>query len=326
VSLVHILLFQLVLLLPLLSEFTRSTRDGVVFTYKTAFLFLRFSLAFIIIFRITVIWCQWKEKSFRKSKLWVVVKLMASNHLSIPIYLSSMLFLAVLVSPDSFILGSPYLDSFIPDHVRFYFVKNTTVLKGLESAVSLVGLIFMTRFPDNLKICSELTSLIFVRLFMVVFSEFSRRFTRQTEGFECGQQSLHNQFTSDCIRGLIFPFFLLVFSRYKQSRRVPSGLMYNLDMFCKDHQCCEVFYLYLQRKCSFEAKEAYERYIRENFDLQVDSSSIKQSVSIYESFDYSPSPVLVKAFSSFRLTRSFLTLKKIRVSAEEVESIGFTKA
>jgi len=282
-------------------------------------MFLRLSLAFIIIFRITVIWCQWKEKSFRKSKYWVIVKLMGSIHLSIPIFLSSMLFLAALVAPDSFIQGSPYLDSFIPGQVQFYFLKNITVLKGLESVVSLIGLIFMTRFPDNLKIYRELTSLIFVRLCMVIFSEFSRRITRETEGFECGPHS-------DCIRGLIFPFFLLIFSKYKRPRRVPSSLMYNLDMFCKDPQCCEVFYVYLHRKCTFQAKEAYERYIRENFDLKADCSGIKQSVSINESFDHSPSPVLVKAYSDFRLTKSFFTLKKIRVSAEEVESIGFTKA
>jgi len=161
---------------------------------------------------------------------------------------------------------------------------------------------------------------------MVCFSEYNRRFSRQSEGYECFRQSLQDQFTSDCIRGLIFPFFLLIFSRYKQSRRVPSSLMYILDMYCKDPQCCEIFDMYLHKKCSFEVKDAFECYIRLNFNLELEGSSIKSVVSISDSFAHSPCPVLVKAFSDFRLTRSFYTLRKIRVSAEQVESIGFTKA
>lgn len=327
IGIFHIMCYAAVIIVPMVFEIIKkqgwvewgnsTSASEVPFTrYLGKFLLgaARIGIAQTIVLRVVVIYSQWKKNILRKSKYWRFLLILCSQSKAILIGLVLQLLHVGLVYNlgSDMITNKPVLDWYNPSRMRDYQAKNLTILRIFESVLSITGLFLMRNLHDKLNIFREYAFIITVNTCFNWYYEMRRLLVGHSlASTDCAMLSIRSEFIGDMIRSSIFPLILALYCRStEKSMAVPAGFIGSFPDFCRDEQCVSTFKKYLQEKCP----ESTERF---DDSLQtLKHNSILDNPMCLDGF--------TKEFQDFKKTRSFHTLRRLRVEEECISSIGYT--
>lgn len=335
VAMVQVSSYLFIVLIPVLCEVlssvgvikwdnTPTSSAEIPFSRKTAKYLLsvsRIGVSFLTIFRyrsvtprICVIWCQWKAHSIGNLKIFRIIRFMSYQKYALIVTISFLLFSPPLLFNWGFCItfSKPGLDWYDYDLQWAFKAKNLTIVRVLETIVSLIGLYFLRSFPQDLRIAREytiLTSLNFVTNWYYELRKPLLIYYPQQANFDCSFFNIRSEFCGDIIRSVLYTLIIAVFIRVKKVSRVPPDRIHIFQDFCFDQQCVQYFCAYLTTKHRDRLNE---------FSIMVNSMksmSLKEVTFGLEDFQVE--------FNKFKKTVSFHTLKKLREDSNKVEKIGY---
>jgi len=277
------------------------------------------SLAIIstLYFRVFVIWSQWKSYVSKVEKPPWIVSLMSEQRRAIIV----MCLFSLLLNIVGFNWGEDQvvnigaLNWFNPKRLHGYQYKNNTFMRVVELFLFLIAQYMLRDFHENLSVGKELRVLLMINLFSICFYEMVKMLLgpgdRDLFVDECSIFNLNEGANRDLFRALIVTSVLLFFSKQKSVERVPSTFLQNFDDFTKDQECLEYFTKYTKHHNPDAVNDL-------NFlfsDLVIINPNQSRASICSER--------LKKCFEDYKLTKSFNTLRQLRVKNEKVMSKGY---
>lgn len=268
----------------------------------------------MIIFRIIVIWCQWKVHSLGEGRFYRIVKFMSYQKYSLIV-----ITIILLVSPAilfnwgySLTFSKPGLDWYDPDLLLQFQVKNLTTVRVVESIISLAGLYFLRSFPAELRIAKEYTILTSVNFVTNWYYEIRKpilAFYPDTLNFDCSFFNVRSEFCGDMLRSTLFTIVIAAFLKVKRQPRVPPDRIHIFQDFTFDYQCAEVFTRYIAIKHPSRVEELAAMM------HSMKSMTVIELIFDLDSFNHE--------FKAFKQTVAFKALKRMREDSNSVEKIGY---
>lgn len=267
-----------------------------------------------------MIWCNWKRHFYKDA--WFSPLLNKTANQVNSLIGAAILFFLLNIYPINWganlRYGRPGLDWFDPEHLQDYKRINLTNVRVVECATSLFGVYLISSFPSYLRIFGEYISIFSLNFFCFMIIEFYRslKYTTNLGKIETEVLCCKFDFLLEILRSTLFSLILSYYSMYKPEPRVPPEMMDNLYHFSNDIKCLEYFKMYIVKK----HPDAIAIFIEASRRSIVSMSSTIEVV--LEDSNYNEE--LLPYFDKYRKTKSFHTLKQLRISENRLATYGFS--